>query len=215
MMAILYVLGVAPLIALPLLPGLLELLRKTDASALGINRLHTGTADVFARNYRQRLETLDLGERRQDWNARLDAIGPEKPPGRGRGGLGRRRVAHSGSLQFPERNPLRRQRRHRSWRDPAQRLGRRRSEPGTEQFDSALGRRPERPHRAGQPVVRAHRGGGHAGYFGGLSASNASRRQPSAWEKPRAISPRPHRCERWISKVWKRPTPLTRKCAAR
>ncbi|QOD85054.1 hypothetical protein [Chromobacterium haemolyticum] len=97
MMAILYVLGVAPLIALPLLPGLLELLRKTDASALGINRLHTGTADVFARNYRQRLETLDLGERRQDWNARLDAIGPENRP------VVDEEVLAAGELRIPAR----------------------------------------------------------------------------------------------------------------
>ncbi|KMN81492.1 hypothetical protein VK98_13485 [Chromobacterium sp. LK11] len=80
MMAFLYLLGAAALIALPLLPGLLELLRKTDTTALGINRLHTGTADVFARGYRRRLDALDSGEWRQDWNARLDAAGQAGRP---------------------------------------------------------------------------------------------------------------------------------------
>lgn len=97
MMAILYVLGVAPLIALPLLPGLLELLRKTDTSALGINRLHTGTADVFARNYRQRLEALDQGQWRQDWNARLDAVEPTNRP------VVDEEVLASGELRIPTR----------------------------------------------------------------------------------------------------------------
>ncbi|MCP1288953.1 MULTISPECIES: bactofilin family protein [Chromobacterium] len=80
MMALIYILGVAPLVALPLLPGLLELLRKTDTSALGINRLHIGTANVFARNYRQRLDALDSDEWRQDWNARLEALGQTPRP---------------------------------------------------------------------------------------------------------------------------------------
>jgi hypothetical protein len=62
---------------LPLLPALLELVRKTDVTSLGINRLHTGSSNVFAENYRKYLESHGLLDQLQDyWNSRLASWSP-------------------------------------------------------------------------------------------------------------------------------------------
>ncbi|WP_374556751.1 hypothetical protein [Aquitalea pelogenes] len=72
MMVLLFAVIVLLLMLLPLLPALLELIRKTDVTSLGINRLHTGSSNVFAENYRKYLESHGLLDQLQNyWNSRL------------------------------------------------------------------------------------------------------------------------------------------------
>lgn len=77
MMLLLFVAGVLLLLSLPLLPAVVELVRKSDVTSLGINRLHTGSANVFAENYRKYLEGHGLtGQLPDYWNSRLSAWSP-------------------------------------------------------------------------------------------------------------------------------------------
>ncbi|WP_159876660.1 polymer-forming cytoskeletal protein [Aquitalea denitrificans] len=77
MMLLIFVIGVLSLMLLPLLPAMLELVRKTDVTSLGINRLHTGSSNVFAENYRKYLESHGLLNQLQNyWNSRLSAWSP-------------------------------------------------------------------------------------------------------------------------------------------
>ena len=76
-MVLLFAVVVVLLMLLPLLPAVLELVRKTDVTSLGINRMHTGSSNVFAENYRKYLESHGLLEQLQDyWNSRLAAWSP-------------------------------------------------------------------------------------------------------------------------------------------
>jgi hypothetical protein len=77
MMVLMFAVAVLLLMLLPLLPALLELVRKTDVTSLGINRLHTGSSNVFAENYRKYLESHGLLDQLQDyWNSRLACLEP-------------------------------------------------------------------------------------------------------------------------------------------
>lgn len=80
MSTLFYVLGVLLLLLAPLLPGLLELYQKTDIAALGIDRLHTGNANVFAANYRSRVTALNSDLASKDWNARFTELQSEIRP---------------------------------------------------------------------------------------------------------------------------------------
>ena len=75
-----YVLGVLLLLLIPLLPGFLELYQKTDIAALGINRLHTGNANIFAVNYRRHLSALEQKGQGTDWVARFARLEAQQRP---------------------------------------------------------------------------------------------------------------------------------------
>jgi hypothetical protein len=73
-------LGVLLLLLIPLLPGFLELYQKTDIAALGINRLHTGNANIFAVNYRRHLSALEQKGQGTDWVARFARLQAQQRP---------------------------------------------------------------------------------------------------------------------------------------